>query len=173
MKILLTAINAKYIHSNLALFSLKAYAKDYKENIELAEYTINHRTDYILQEIYKKKPDVLCFSCYIWNLSYVREIAMEFHKLCPQIPIWAGGPEVSYETKEFLQNNPCFTGVMIGEGEETFTDLCTYYMQTGKSSLNHINGIAYRTMEHDIVFTESREPMCIDEIPFAYEDLKE
>ena len=72
MKILLTAINAKYIHSNLAVYSLRAYAEEYRGNIELAEFTINHQKEYILSEIYKKKPDVLCFSCYIWNISYVR-----------------------------------------------------------------------------------------------------
>ena len=95
MKILLTAINAKYIHSNLAVYSLRACAGEYKESVYLAEYTINNQKDYILEELYKKKPDVLCFSCYIWNLSYVEEIAREFKKICPDVPVWVGGPEVS------------------------------------------------------------------------------
>ena len=102
MKILLAAINAKYIHSNLAVYSLKSHAKEYKEQISLAEYTINHRTDYILQEIYKQKPDVLCFSCYIWNFSCVQELIPDLHRLLPDLAIWAGGPEVSYEPEEFL-----------------------------------------------------------------------
>ena len=98
MKVLLTAINAKYIHSNLAVYSLKAYAeKNLSENaranteIWLAEYTINQQTDDILQDIYKKKPDMLCLSCYIWNLNYVEEIVREIHKLLPEMLIWIGG----------------------------------------------------------------------------------
>ena len=102
MKILLTAINAKYIHSNLAIYSLRAYAGEYQEHIFLAEYTINHRVEFILQQLYKQKPDVLCFSCYIWNFRYVRELITELHKLLPQTPIWVGGPEVSYDPEDVL-----------------------------------------------------------------------
>lgn len=133
MNILLTAINAKYIHSNLAVYSLKAYAKEHAEHIELAEYTINHRVEYILQELYKKKPDVLCFSCYIWNFRYVQELIQEIHKLLPELPIWGGGPEVSYEPEAFLKEFPMVTGVMIGEGEETFRELCGYYVNQERS----------------------------------------
>ncbi|MBR2045137.1 MAG: cobalamin B12-binding domain-containing protein, partial [Agathobacter sp.] len=88
MKILLTAINAKYIHSNLAVYSLKAYAKEYQSQVEIVEFTINNQADYILEEIYKRKPDVLMFSCYIWNLSIIETVMAEFHKLCPEVPIW-------------------------------------------------------------------------------------
>ena len=102
MKIFLTAINAKYIHSNLAVYSLRAYAKDYQDQIVIGEYTINNRVDYILEQIYKAKPDVLCFSCYIWIMDYVEELITEYHKLCPEVPIWVGGPEVSYEVETFL-----------------------------------------------------------------------
>lgn len=77
MNILLTAINAKYIHSNLAVYSLRACAGEYRDAVELAEYTINNQKDYILEELYKRKPDVLCFSCYIWNIDYVTDIARE------------------------------------------------------------------------------------------------
>lgn len=134
MKILLAAINAKYIHSNLAVYSLRACAGEYQEAVEIAEFTINNQKDYILEQIYKKKPDVLCFSCYIWNLDYVESIAREFHKLCPSIPIWVGGPEVSYEVEDFLQTHPEITGVMIGEGEETFRELCSYYVESEKEA---------------------------------------
>ncbi|MBQ8040319.1 MAG: cobalamin B12-binding domain-containing protein, partial [Lachnospiraceae bacterium] len=126
MKILLTAINAKYIHSNLAVYSLKAYAKEFAEHIVIGEYTINHRSDYILEQIYKQKPDVLCISCYIWNIGYVEETIKEFHKLCPEVPIWLGGPEVSYEVEDFMKNHPEVTGIMMGEGERTFYALCDY-----------------------------------------------
>ena len=103
MKVLLTAINAKYIHSNLAVYSLKAYAEEKmqgteKENdvrIEIAEYTINQQTDEILMDIYKRKPDMLCLSCYIWNLNYVEEIVREIRKILPDVILWLGGPEVS------------------------------------------------------------------------------
>lgn len=126
-KILLVALNAKYIHSNLAVYSLRAYAAKHGMSVELAEYTINHRTDYILEEIYRKHPDVICFSCYIWNIEQIRELAWELHRLLPQVPIWGGGPEVSYETEKFLAENPAFTGLMCGEGEKTFLGLCEYY----------------------------------------------
>ena len=126
-KILLVALNAKYIHSNLAVYSLRAYAAKHGMSVELAEYTINHRTDYILEEIYRKHPDVICFSCYIWNIEQIRELAWELHRLLPQVPIWGGGPEVSYETEKFLTENPAFTGLMCGEGEKTFLSLCEYY----------------------------------------------
>lgn len=86
MNILLTAINAKYIHSNLAVYSLRACAGEYRDDVELAEYTINNQKDYILEELYKRKPDVLCFSCYIWNIDYVTDIAREYKKLCPSVP---------------------------------------------------------------------------------------
>lgn len=169
MKILLTAINAKYIHSNLAVYSLRAYAKDYREQIELAEYTINHKQEYILSEIYKRKPDVLCFSCYIWNITYVREIAEEFHKLCPDVPIWVGGPEVSYEVNEFLQENPFVTGIMVGEGEKIFENVCTHYCK-GELPLTQIRGIVWRDKD-SIRVNEPETVLDMSTIPFAYEDL--
>ena len=147
MKILLTAINAKYIHSNLAVHSLKAYAKEYQPYIEIGEFTINNRIDDILTEIYKRKPDVLCFSCYIWNIRYVEELIKEYHKLCPNVPIWLGGPEVSFEATEFLEMHPEVTGIMIGEGEETFRELCGYYQVVNGHSLSDIKGIAYRKIK--------------------------
>ena len=169
MKILLTAINAKYIHSNLAVYSLRAYAKDYRDQIELAEYTINHKQEYILSEIYKRRPDVLCFSCYIWNITYVREIAEEFHKLCPKVPIWVGGPEVSYEVHEFLQSNAFITGIMMGEGEKIFENVCKHYI-AGNIPLEKIRGIAWRDSD-DIRVNEPETVLDMSTIPFAYEDL--
>ena len=128
MKILLVAINAKYIHSNLAVYSLKASAQPYKEHIEIAEFTINNQADYILEEIYKRKPDVLCFSCYIWNITMVETVMREYHKLCKNVPIWLGGPEVSFEVEAFLGKHPECFGIMKGEGEETFCELCGHYI---------------------------------------------
>ena len=128
MKILLAAVNAKYIHSNLAVYSLKAYAKD--PAVEIGEYTINQQKDDILMDIYKKKPDILCFSCYIWNLDYVEELVLEIGKLRPDMPIWLGGPEVSYDAKEVLRRLPWVKGVMKGEGEKTFLELCKIYRKS-------------------------------------------
>ena len=167
MKILLTAINAKYIHSNLAVYSLRAYAKEYEKHIAIGEYTINNRTDYILEQIYKQKPDVLCFSCYIWNIGYVEEIIREFHKICPEVPIWVGGPEVSYEVEAFLKEHPEVTGVLIGEGEETFRQLCRYYVNHD-IELSEIEGIALR-QSVETAFTKCRENMNMSDIPFCYD----
>ena len=170
MKILLTAVNAKYIHSNLAVYELRAYAKEYLKanhiDIEIKEYTINHQVDDILEGIYKAKPDVLCFSCYIWNIGYVEEVAEEFHKLCPNVPIWVGGPEVSYETETFLRSHPQMTGAILGEGEQTFLELCEAYANAGE--LADIAGLAYRDGEQ-IRFTGAREALDMSRIPFCYE----
>ena len=172
MKIFLTAINAKYIHSNLAVYSLRAYAKDYQEQIAIGEYTINNRVDYILEQIYKAKPDVLCFSCYIWNMDYVEELITEYHKLCPEVPIWVGGPEVSYEVETFLAEHPQVTGVMIGEGERTFKQLCKYYVNRA-GSLEEIRGIAFRDQDSGkTVFTPAQEPMNMSDIPFCYDHIE-
>lgn len=172
MKLLLMAINAKYIHSNLAIYSLKKYAKKYKEQIELAEYTINNRVDYILQDIYKKSPDVIAISCYIWNIDMIKELLPELKKVLPNTHIWLGGPEVSYETEGLLKAQPFVDGVMLGEGEETFLQLATYYVE-GKGGLRDIAGIAYRSSENEIVITPKREPMALSAIPFPYDDLKD
>lgn len=176
MKILLTAINAKYIHSNLAVYNLRAYAAKYGTShmqIEIAEYTINHRVEDILAGIYEAKPDVLCFSCYIWNLEYVRELAEEYHKICPDVPIWAGGPEVSYETVGFLRANPGFTGVMTGEGEQTFTELCDHYAAGGTDEgLCAVRGITYR-LGGEICVTAARGALDMSTIPFCYGQLSD
>ena len=123
MKFLLAAINAKYIHSNPAVYSLKAYAKEQrpKADIEIGEYTINHQMDHILQDIYRRKPDFVGFSCYIWNISQVLEITRDLHKILPKCEIWLGGPEVSYNAEEILMKEPQIRGIMRGEGELTFT----------------------------------------------------
>ena len=181
MKLLLTAINAKYIHSNLAVYDLRAYAKAYltrEAEITIKEYTINHSVEDILAGIYKEKPDVLCFSCYIWNLRYVEELAEEFHKLCPDVPIWVGGPEVSYETELFLQEHAAVTGVMIGEGEQTFLEICEYYATKAEKEptcedeirISEIAGIAYRKGEN-ICFTAGRAALDMSRIPFCYDHI--
>lgn len=170
MNIVLAAINVKYIHSNLAVYSLRAYAQQYKDEIQIAEYTINQQIDDILMDLYKKKPDVLCFSCYIWNLSYVEELIRELGKIFPSVPIWVGGPEVSYDTKDVLERLPEVTGVIFGEGEKTFLEVVEYYH--GKDvKLSEIKGIAYRGEEGQFLQNSWREVMDLSEVPFVYHDM--
>ena len=172
MKIFLTAINAKYIHSNLAVYSLKAYTGEYEKYVAIGEYTINNRVDDILEQIYKEKPDVLCFSCYIWNMDYVEELIREYKKLCPDVPVWVGGPEVSYEVDTFLKEHPQVTGVMIGEGERTFREFCEYYVDQ-KRELSSIRGIAYRDAQTgETVYTLPQEPLVMGTIPFCYDKVE-
>ena len=170
MKILLAACNAKYIHSNLAVYDLKAYSSDYDEHVILREYTINQPKDEILKDIYSSGADVVCFSCYIWNISFVRELIRDLVKILPKTAFWAGGPEVSYDAEKFLTEMPEMTGVMIGEGEKTFHDLLEFYID-GKDSLEEISGIAYRTGDK-IIHNGWRELMDLSAIPFVYEHLE-
>ncbi len=177
MKILLAAINAKYIHSNLAVHSLKASAGEWKEQIEIAEFTINNQPDYILEEVYKRKPDVLMFSCYIWNLTMIEIVMREFHKLCPFVPIWLGGPEVSFEVEDFLNQHPEVTGVMMGEGEETFRELCQYYGQIDENDytfdLKDVLGVAYRKTDGTIQVNDWRPITDMSRLPFSYNKMED
>ena len=170
MKILLAACNAKYIHSNLAVYDLKAYSSDYDEHVILREYTINQPKDEILKDIYSSGADVVCFSCYIWNISFVRELIRDLVKILPKTAFWAGGPEVSYDAEKFLTEMPEMTGVMVGEGEKTFHNLLEFYID-GKDSLEEISGIAYRTGDK-IIHNGWRELMDLSAIPFVYEHLE-
>lgn len=174
MKILLIAVNAKYIHSNLAVYCLRSYAAKLGIWTELAEYTINHRQEDILEDIYRRKPDVAAFSCYIWNLEYVRELIADLHKILPDTEIWAGGPEVSYDTEEFLRSMPQMRGVMKGEGEKTFARLAKLYIEYGKDAFSHLDGcrgIVWRDEKNKLHDNGAAELMTLDEVPFVYEDL--
>ena len=175
MKILLAACNAKYIHSNLAVYNLKSCSGEYSSRVVVKEYTINQIRDDILKDIYLEQPDVICFSCYIWNISFVRELVPDLKKILPQVEFWAGGPEVSYDAVEFLKKNPAFFGVMVGEGEETFHELAGYYIERKPETLSEIRGVAFRdeNKDRDIVHTGWRELMDLSKVPFAYSNLTE
>ena len=175
MKILLAACNAKYIHSNLAVYNLKSCSGEYSSSVVVKEYTINQIRDDILKDIYLEQPDVVCFSCYIWNISFVRELVPDLKKILPQVEFWAGGPEVSYDAVEFLKKNPVFFGVMVGEGEETFHELAGYYIERKPETLSGIRGVAFRDENkgRDIVHTGWRELMDLSKVPFAYSNLTE
>lgn len=171
MKILLVAINAKYIHSNLAVRTLRAYAEKNVPRkgleIEIAEYTINQKRDDILRDIYEKAADVVCFSCYIWNLDHIESLVHEISKVCPETAIWLGGPEVSYDAEEILLRIPEVKGVMRGEGERTFAELCEGL------PLDEIQGITFRREDGTICENVWREPIDLDDVPFVYQDMQE
>ena len=178
MRFLLCGINAKYIHSNLAVFCLKAYADREKiagADIAIREYTINHYVEDILQDLYECHADVIIFSCYIWNITFVNELAGELKKICPETQIWAGGPEVSYHVEEFLLEHPAIDLVMQGEGEEVFARLVRWQAAGGvkgeePQELFRIPGIAFRA--EGIVNTGPAPLMDMDRIPFVYEDFR-
>ena len=172
MKILLAACNAKYIHSNLAVYDLQAYASDYADHIVLKEYTINQQKDDIMRDIYLEHPDVVCVSCYIWNLSFVKELMADLIKILPGADFWAGGPEVSYDAEKFLTENSEFKGVMVGEGEETFKELAGHYVEKNPQNLKDMTGICYRDGDQ-IIHNGWRQIMDLSSIPFIYKDLSE
>ena len=172
MKILLAACNAKYIHSNLAVYDLQAYASDYADHIVLKEYTINQQKDDIMRDIYLEHPDVVCVSCYIWNISFVKELMADLIKILPGADFWAGGPEVSYDAEKFLTENSEFKGVMVGEGEETFKELAGYYVEKNPQNLKDMTGICYRDGDQ-IIHNGWRQIMDLSSIPFIYKDLSE
>ena len=172
MKILLAACNAKYIHSNLAVCDLQAYASDYADHIVLKEYTINQQKDDIMRDIYLEHPDVVCVSCYIWNISFVKELMADLIKILPGADFWAGGPEVSYDAEKFLTENSEFKGVMVGEGEETFKELAGYYVEKNPQNLKDMTGICYKDGDR-IIHNGWRQIMDLSSIPFIYKDLSE
>lgn len=187
MKILLIAVNAKYIHSNPAVYSLRAYAQSFLHarsgargeapagcegdgpsdapEIVIAEYTINQQEDDILRDIYKHAPDMLCFSCYIWNVSCIERIVREIHKVLPQVEIWLGGPEVSYDGEAVLERFSEVSGIMKGEGEETFAHLVS------GEPLEDLSGITYRNEEGTICVNPWRDAMDLNKVPFIYQDM--
>ena len=169
MKTLLIAINAKYIHSNLAVYSLKASAGQWKDEVEIAEYTINHLREDILADIYRRKPDVAAISCYIWNMEYVQSLLKDLKKVLPEVDIWLGGPEVSYDCEEVLAREPSVRGIMAGEGETTFRELLGWYH--GEGSLAEIKGLVYRDEAGKFCRTGVREYEKLDELPFVYGDM--
>ena len=169
MKFLLTALNAKYIHSNPALYSLRAYAgKEMRDCIQIAEFTINNSIEDILAGIYEKQPDVIGFSCYIWNWEMIQKLIVLVNKVMPKVPIWLGGPEVSFHSERILQQYPMLTGIMVGEGEASFLELLQYYEGVGTKELKDIKGLQLPEG-----FSGERELTDVSRLPFLYENLDE
>ena len=181
MRVLLSTLNAKYVHSNLAVHYLKEYARfsfdgenevshlkgEKKEEveIEIKEYTINQQFDEVLKDIYLKQPDLIGFSCYIWNITTVKRLIVELKKVLPNTRLWLGGPEVSYDSQRMLTDYPQLSGIIKGEGEVAFTKL----LQGEK--LESIPGITYRDKEGQIKDNLPTPPMELDKLPFPYQDL--
>lgn len=196
MKIILTAVNAKYIHSNLAVYTLQASAEKAGVFPEIREFTINQSKDSILRSLFLAHADVVCVSCYIWNISMVEDLITEYHKISPKTKIWLGGPEVSYHAEEMLEQYPFLTGIMKGEGELTFRELAAYYQSLAKDqeeeaeaakketaeakaaetetekSLEKIAGISYRD-ENGVIHSNPWRPvMDLSEVDFPYANLE-
>lgn len=176
MRFLLTAVNAKYIHSNPAVYSLQAYAcqedPTLKEQIFVAEYTINQQMEDVLADLYVHRPDVIGFSCYIWNILYIKKLVRELKKLLPQVQIWLGGPEVSFDAEKVMEEYPQLTGIMLGEGEQTFLELAQHYKSGGSGEdISRIAGLAIRK-DGKVILTRPRELTDLSAIPFLYDDLQ-
>ncbi len=175
-KMLLTAINAKYIHSNAAVYSLKANAGKYADQVGLAEYTINHRVEEILEGIYKQQPEMVGFSCYIWNIEYVLYVAENLKKVLPGVKIILGGPEVSYNAPELLRKYGFLDVIMIGEGEHTFREFLACVLSCDgeglPEALSGVCGLCLRRSDGEIVVTPPRQAADMDELVFPYQDIR-
>lgn len=187
MKFLLAALNAKYIHSNPGIYSLKAYTQawlkepelsDGSLQIEIGEYTINNQMDEILSDIYRRKPDAVGFSCYIWNISYILELVRDLPKVLPDVEIWLGGPEVSYDAARILEEEPNVFGIMMGEGEETFKKVIRCYLnrQRGREDWDRCTfpeteGTAIRGKDGRPVVNPLKTGVDLNTIPFLYQDM--
>lgn len=174
MRALLVAVNAKYIHSNLGIYSLCAYSRKRgiaQQELWYAEYTINQNTEEIIRSIYEQKPDVIGFSCYIWNIEQITKVARELKKILPQCTIWYGGPEVSYDARCVLEQQPWVEGVIIGEGEVTLYELLSHYQGKNNTKITEIRGLAARK-NGQVIFSEPRESMALDDVVFPYENLE-
>jgi len=170
MKLLLIGINSKYIHSNPAVYYLRSYAIDkatdpllFAESIEIAEYTINQDKGDVLADIYRKQADVIAFSCYLWNISYVYSLIQSLDKIMPQTDIWLGGPEVSFDPQNQLRKYPMIRGIMAGEGERSFLRMTKAYLSVNRE------GETKETLPQ-ILYAEE---MPFDEVPFPYDDLSQ
>ncbi len=172
MKILLVAVNAKYIHSNLAVYCLKSYAASKGHSADIAEYTINQQSGDVLRDLYQRNADVVAFSCYIWNIEFIKGIVKDYKKIRPQSELWLGGPEVSYRGEELLKELPEVRGVMVGEGEETFSKLVTLYENNTSESMpwSRIPGIVVRESKGEILTTKPALPLDFSRLPFPYGD---
>ncbi len=169
MNILLVAINAKYIHSSLALRSIKYYCTDYKDSIHILETTINNHENEIIKEIYKAAPNVLGISCYIWNMAFIKTLIPTLKKILPDTTIILGGPEVSYEAENLLLSLDADI-IMEGEGEATWKEYLDYYIKKDRQ-LSSVPGLVYKDEYSHTIRNAPRMPLDLSELPFVYDEL--
>ena len=169
MKVLLTALNSKYIHTNLALYYLHEFTAERGYHCDMAEYTINQHLPDILDDIYRQKPDVLLLSCYIWNIEMMIDLAEEYRLICPQVKIIAGGPEVSYNSREILEQHPAFDAVICGEGEYPFLEYMQYL--NGEREISEVHSLVWKNEQNEIIANPTAPLMDMAELPFPYPNL--
>jgi len=170
MKIMLTAINSKYIHTNLAIRYLYQSLKKLDEEILLKEYTINQHLDDLLKSIYEEQPDVIGFSCYIWNISLVHQLGRELKKVLPDTRIILGGPEVGFDTREIMEQEDYIDMIVKGEGEAVFYDLLKRIK--ADESYHDIENIAFRVRGRIIENPSKSSNTFHDHAPFPYDGLR-
>jgi radical SAM superfamily enzyme YgiQ (UPF0313 family) len=169
MRILLTTLNSKYVHSNLALKYLYACAEKSRNYIDILEFTINNEEDYIYTEILRKGYDVVCFSCYIWNIDKTLYLAENLKKARPDIKILMGGPEVSYDVIPFMSRHKFIDFIISGEGEAPFSELADTLL-SGTREFEKIPGLTYR-LEGKIYVNPPAPPLKFESVPFPYMSL--
>ena len=167
MKVVLVAINSKYIHSNLAVYNLAAYAGKGPFDVAIREFTINQPEEKILMDLFEEDADIYCFSTYIWNREMVVRISRELKKVAPKRKLFYGGPEVSYDAEKFLEAHAFADLVMKGEGEETFRELL--FAAADNRDFGNVDGITYRDGK-DIKANPWRNVMDLTKVPFIYRD---
>ncbi len=173
MRIVLVALNAKYVHTNLAIRYLRASVQGEFPDVDLREFTINESMERIEAELYEAKADVIGFSCYIWNLKETLAVIRRLRPVSPHTRIVVGGPEVSFEGEAFLRENPEIDGVVLGEGEITFLELLRAW-ESG-DSLSQVQGLAWRASSREIILNPPRRQLAMAELPNPYnheEELK-
>lgn len=166
MKVLLTAINSKFVHSNLAVRYLKAFTENMDYECTIREFSINDRDEKVLEEIMKEKPDIVAFSTYIWNIEMVKRLSDLIKTINDDIEILYGGPEVSYDSLNILKELPG-DYIIEGEGEKTYREFIEYKL--GERSITDIRGLYFKK-NGDVIGNGSRPLMNMNEIVFPYKE---
>ena len=171
MKTLLVAINAQYIHTNLAVRYLCRYQDlDKSQDVSFAEFTINQLPEQIFRRIYEQNPDLLCFSCYLWNIRTVLQLADDYKQLRPEAKILLGGPEVSYDGEALLRDHPAVDFIIAGEGEKVLRPLLDCLSSAvGEKDLSSVPGLVYRGKAGQPISNPRPAPMELGQLPFPYE----
>ena len=168
MKILLTTLNSKFIHTNLAIRYIKESIKDLAD-VEIREYTINNQLDYILKDIYLAGYDAVFFSTYIWNVYDIVKLCENLKKVNPKLIIGLGGPEVSYDSEDAMAKYEFVDYILRGEGEMVMRDLVKYF--NGEIDIKDVDGVTYRC-DGEVIKNKERELLKdLDLIPSPYENL--